>query len=436
MKFRISSILVFLNLIFFINLYAQKNEQNNLSLNEAINLTLNNHPLLEQALDQADAAEAKINQQKSFYYPRVEGDLTYVRIGPVPSIEFNGHSFELAPANNYNANISASQLVYDFGKRSTILELVKSYKLSALDKIDLIKNNLIYQTIQTYYTILFLEKSLDVNNEQILTLQQHIELTGKKVESGSATDFDILTTQVRVADAQNQKTDIENALHKQIIALNGLFGRPSESPVNLTDELKIDSSAFDLESLINKAYTDRPEMKLAQDAEKNAEISKKVARLNDRPNLSMMASLGVKNGYQPDLNDPTVNWTAGVHASIPIFNGNLKKAKVAEAEANMKSSAEEINVLKRKIKLEVEQAAADAEANRSKIKTTEIQVEHALQAVSRAGSQYRDGVITNLDLIDTETSLAQARLMYFRVVYQNILSRYNLKKAVGDFIAE
>jgi outer membrane protein len=204
----------------------------------------------------------------------------------------------------------------------------------------------------------------------------------------------------------------------------------------LTDELKIDSSAFDLESLINKAYTDRPEMKLAQDAEKNAEISKKVARLNDRPNLSMMASLGVKNGYQPDLNDPTVNWTAGVHASIPIFNGNLKKAKVAEAEANMKSSAEEINVLKRKIKLEVEQAAADAEANRSKIKTTEIQVEHALQAVSRAGSQYRDGVITNLDLIDTETSLAQARLMYFRVVYQNILSRYNLKKAVGDFIAE
>lgn len=436
MKSRISLILVFLYLIMFINLYAQKAEQNSLSLNEAINLALSNHPLIEQALDQADAAEAKIKEQKSFFYPRVEGDFTYVRIGPVPSIEFSGHSFELAPADNYNANITASQLFYDFGKRSTILELMKSYKLSALDKIDLIKNNLIYQTIQTYYTILLIEKSLEVNNEQIRTLQKHIELTSKKVESGSATDFDILTTQVKVADAQSRKTDIENALHKQLLALNNLFGRPSESPIHLTEELKIDSSAFDLESLIDKAYVDRPEMILAQDAEKNAEISRKMATLTDRPNLSLVASFGIKNGYQPDLNDPTVNWTAGVHASIPIFNGNIKKAKVAEAQANMKSSADEINVLKRKIKLEVEQAAADLEANQSKIITSEIQVEHAIQAVSRAESQYRDGVITNLDLIDAETSLAQAKLMYFQVVYQNILSHYKLKKAVGSIFEE
>lgn len=434
MKLRIFSIIIFMNLILLINLYAQQTGQSSLSLNEAINLALSNQPLIEQALDQADAAEAKINQQKSYFYPRVEGDLTYIRIGPVPTIEFSGHNFELAPADNYNADVSASHLLYDFGKRSAILELMKSYKLSAIDKIELIKNNLAYQTIQIYYTILFLEKSIDVNEEQIRTLQKHLELTGKKVESGSATDFDILTTQVKVAGAQNQKTDIENALNKNKLALNSLFGRPSDSPLYLTGELKIDSSAFNLESLIDEAYAGRPEMKLAQDAGMNAEISRKVAALADRPNLSLMANLGVKNGYQPDLNDPVVNWAAGVHASVPIFNGNLKKAQVAEAEAKMKSSADEINALKRKIKLEVEQAAADLQANRSKIKTSEVQVDHAKQAVSRAGSQYKDGVITNLDLIDAETSLAQAKLMYLQVVYQNVLSHYNLKKAVGSMV--
>jgi outer membrane protein len=432
MKLRISLILIILDLFLFQQVFSQNAEKNALSLDDAIKMAISNQPLIEQALDQADAADAKIKEQNSLFYPRIEGELYYMRIGPVPSIEFSGHKFELAAADNYNANISASQLVYDFGKRSAVLDLMKAYKLSALDKIALIKNNLTYQTIQTYYTILFLEKSLEVNTEQIETLQKHIELTGKKVQSGSATDFDILTTQVKVADAQNRKTDIENSLSQQKLALYSLLDKPSDSPFHLTGELKIDSANIDLESLINEAYTNRPEMKLARDAEDNAAVSQRIASLTDRPNVSLIASFGVKNGYQPDLNDPVANWTAGIHASIPIFNGFQKKAQIAEANAKMKSSSEEMKALQQKIKLEIEQAAADLSANRSKIQTSEVQVDHAKQAVSRANIQYKDGVITNLDLIDAETSLAQAELMHLRVVYQNVLSRYNLLKAVGS----
>ena len=432
MKLRISLILIILDLFLFQQVFSQNAEKNALSLDDAIKMAISNQPLIEQALDQADAADAKIKEQNSLFYPRIEGELYYMRIGPVPSIEFSGHKFELAAADNYSANISASQLVYDFGKRSAVLDLMKAYKLSALDKIALIKNNLTYQTIQTYYTILFLEKSLEVNTEQIETLQKHIELTGKKVQSGSATDFDILTTQVKVADAQNRKTDIENSLSQQKLALYSLLDKPSDSPFHLTGELKIDSANIDLESLINEAYTNRPELKLARDAEDNAAVSQRITSLTDRPNVSLIASFGVKNGYQPDLNDPVANWTAGIHASIPIFNGFQKKAQIAEANAKMKSSSEEMKALQRKIKLEVEQAAADLSANRSKIQTSEVQVDHAKQAVSRANIQYKDGVITNLDLIDAETSLAQAELMHLRVVYQNVLSRYNLLKAVGS----
>ena len=239
MKLRISLILIILDLFLFQQVFSQNAEKNALSLDDAIKMAISNQPLIEQALDQADAADAKIKEQNSLFYPRIEGELYYMRIGPVPSIEFSGHKFELAAADNYNANISASQLVYDFGKRSAVLDLMKAYKLSALDKIALIKNNLTYQTIQTYYTILFLEKSLEVNTEQIETLQKHIELTGKKVQSGSATDFDILTTQVKVADAQNRKTDIENSLSQQKLALYSLLDKPSDSQFHLTGELKI-----------------------------------------------------------------------------------------------------------------------------------------------------------------------------------------------------
>jgi outer membrane protein len=416
------------------NLYAQQDSKETLTLTNAINLAIHNQPLIEQAMDQVDAAEAKIMQQKSSFYPRVQGDLSYTRLGPVTEIAVAGHSFQLYPADNYDAKIVASELVYDFGKRRAILDLMKTYKLTALDKIDLIRHNLAFQAIRTYYTILFLEKTIKVNDERINTLQKHLAVTQKKVESGSATDFDILTTQVKVAEAQNQRTDTENILNKQRLTLNSLTGRPSDAPLILSGEFTVDSSDINIESLINEAYSSRPEIKLAKDAANNASLSEKAAALTDRPDLSVMASAGFKNGYQPDLNEPIGNWTAGIHASIPIFNGHLKNAKVAEARAKMKSSSDELKELKRQIKLEVEQAAEDLQANKAKIKTSKVQVEHAKKAVSRADSQYKDGIITNLDLIDTETALAQAKLMYLRIIYENVLNQYNLKRTTGALL--
>lgn len=109
----------------------------------------------------------------------------------------------------------------------------------------------------------------------------------------------------------------------------------------------------------------------------------------------------------------------------------MRDAKVEEADAIVKSSSANILNVEKDIKVDVEQALADVKASNLKISTTEVQVEQAIEAVSRADSQYRYGVITNLDLIDSETSLAQARLLYLQAQYQNVISYYKLKKAVG-----
>ena len=69
-----------------------------------------------------------------------------------------------------------------------------------------------------------------------------------------------------------------------------------------------------------------------------------------------------------------------------------------------------------------------------KLKTTEVQVKHATEAVSRAVAQYRDGVITNLDLIDADTALAEAKLLYLQVLYKNVVNKYALDQVVGEVV--
>ncbi len=431
MNYKIILITSILSLIILSNGYSQQITSDSLTLQQAIKLTLTNQPLLNEAVEGINAAEAKIKEQNSSYYPNVNGDLSYTRIGPIPTIQFGGGGFKLAPDNNYDAHISASQLVYDFGRRNALMDLVKSYKLSAEDKLNLVKNNLSYRTVQAFYSILFLEKSIRVKDEQINTLKQHIDLANKKVQSGSATDFDVLTTEVKKAAVENEKIDIVNALNKQKIYLKSLLGWPSGKELKLSGVFNHDTTSIDVESMIDEAFQKRHEMKLAKDAEQSAMLSKQVASNTDNPDLSVFGSYGFKNGYEPNLDVLRGNWAAGINASIPIFNGNIKDAKVEEAEANLKSSSAKILELERKIKTEVEQAAADLQSSKSKLKTTEIQVKHAQDAVSRAEIRYRDGVITNLDLIDAETSLAEAELLRLRVSYENVINTYSLMEAIG-----
>ena len=421
--------------IMFTNaVYTQNNLKGNLTLNKAIQLALKNQPLINQAEQEVNAAQAKINEQKSYYYPNVQADISYTRIGPIPAIQFGNESFILAPANNYDAHVSAGYNIFDFGRKNALLDLSKSYKLTVEEKTNYIKDELSYNTTKLFYSILYLEKSLGVKNNQIKTLEAHLDVTQKKVESGTATDFEVLTTKVRVASAENQKVDIENEIAKQKIALKSLLGLAADSSVDLQGDLSLLSMSINNDSLLELAYSQREELKIAQDAQKTIEQQKQVASLSDVPTLNAIASYGLKNGLMPNLDVLRGNWVVGISASVPIFNGNRKDAQIQEAEANLNANGAQISALKRKINMEVQQAISDLETSKAKLKSTQLQVEQATEAVKRADVSYINGVITNLDLLDAETSLSEAALLHLRVIFQNVINTYNLKKAVGDVI--
>jgi outer membrane protein len=100
----------------------------------------------------------------------------------------------------------------------------------------------------------------------------------------------------------------------------------------------------------------------------------------------------------------------------------------------MNANEAQISFLKRKIKTEVDQSISELKSSQAQLSTTELQVEQAKQAVKRAEASYENGAITNLDLLDAETSLSEAELLHLRVVYQNVVNTYDLKEAVGDVI--
>ncbi|GMT44983.1 MAG: outer membrane protein [bacterium] len=413
---------------------AQHAASVSLSLSKAINLATNNQPLLREAEDYVKAAQGRIQQSESSKYPQISAALSYNYIGPIPSIVIPfgpGGRFNLAPANNFNEHIDVKYLIFDFNRRNEWINLLKSNRLAEQEKINLLKNKLAYRTVQAFYSVLFLRKSLKVKDEQMKDLLRHLATAKKLVETGSAISLDTLTTHVRVTTTDNQKVSINNLLLQNEIVLKSLLNLNNETSVHLTGGFAKTVPKMSLDSLIAVAFANSEEIKLAKIGEQAANIQKNIAKLSKMPTLSAIGSYGIKNGYPNALYKMRSNWLLGLAANIPIFDGYMKKAKVETATWNVHAAQNHLDALRKTVSREVQQAASELLSSQKQMKMAREEIISAQAAVKQARVQYKSGYVTNLSLLDAETSLTRARLSYVAGLYKITLNKYRLMETMG-----
>ncbi|MDR3611855.1 MAG: TolC family protein [Ignavibacteriaceae bacterium] len=428
-RFLILYILLFLSQ----GIYSQ-NKGVAIDLKKAVDFTIQRYPLISQLNRQVDAVDAKVDQLKSNYLPSVDADLSYARVGPVQVFQFGSLSAQLYPENNYDAHVGLGYTVYDFGKRDAMVDLVSSGKNTALDNVEMAKTNLAYQAVQAYYSILFLRESLKLKDEQIANLNTHLQNTTDKVKSGSATDFDILTTQVKVSAVQNQKIDIENEIKKQEIQLKTLMGMTPDAPINVVGDFNYTKMSQNADSLVMLALHDRSDLKVARDNEMTAQFQRLNARKYDMPSLNFQFEYGIKNGFIPNIDVLRGNFAAAVSFKYPIYNGSKEDALEQEADANMSSSRSHSDEVESNIRSEVTKALSDLSSLEVQLDNIKVQIDQAAKSVERSEIQYREGTLRNLDLLDAQTNLSEAKLSRLQIIFRNIMADYSLQHAIGKKI--
>lgn len=412
--------------------FSQTTSSDSLTVEASIQKAIQTNPDILQAMHSIDVFQSGVEVSKSSYYPDAGADLTYARLGPASSIAFGGQSFQLYPLNSWDEHLGVQGTIYDFNKRGKSVDLASSQVTTAQDRLELAKSGLSYRTIQTFYAILFLEKSIQVQNEEIKNLNDHLLMTQKKVQAGTATDFDVLTTQVRVAAAQNEKINLENNLENTKVVFRRLLGLLPDSPVNLAGEFTEKPVTLNNDSLISQAMSDRIEMKIADDQLNTAQMQYGVASATNSPRLNGSLMWGLKNGYFPDMNVLRGNFVAGVQLAIPLFDGFRERNLKEEANAGIRVSEDNRSSIAEQIKFDVQKGVSDVKSSLDRLRMTDITVEQAKSAVEQARIRYQAGTVTNLDLLDAETSLSQAELMQIQALYQYVVSGYELDQAVGE----
>ena len=366
---------------------------------------------------------------------QIDISATYSHIGPVPSFDFPsfGH-IQLYPADNYAASLNFQQNLYDFGRTSTRIAVEQENKLYSEQSVEIVKQQLTKRVISVYYTLLYIQEAVKIKDQQIINLREHLTLITKKKETGSATDYEVLTTQVKLTAAESQKTDLESSLNIQSAFLNSLIGQPEKTKLIVSTSTTAPVTEIIEDSLIVKALNNRYEIKVATTREKLMQLRINMVKTDNKPILRAFASAGGKNGYVPELNKIKGNYSAGIGLRIPLYDASRTRYNVSLAKTSLQSLQYEKEITQREITTEVMEYYQKELAALKKVEQNEVQVKQARKAYELANTSYNAGVITNLDLLDATTALSESSLMLLKSKIDYLINYYGLQLAEGNLL--
>lgn len=394
-----------------------------LTLDNTVEMALENNRTIKQAVYDTDSARWALSEAKGQKGFSINWQTAAAAVGGETYDQQNRDS-------SYQNVVEASIPLYTGGQ----LENNIKGKEIGVDISDLTlentKQQIKYDTTKGYYNILQCRNLVGVNQETVDQLQAHLDTVNAKYAAGTVAKSDVLRSQVELADAKQNLVNAENNYDLSISSLNNLIGLPIDTKINIQDELKYTKYDLSLAECMDLAMNNRPDGIAAAKSVEQAKTSVKVAQAGNLPQVSAYASYTI-DGDDAFNNDAAEQSEVGVKASWSIFDNNVTKSQVRQAEAALAKAQENVQYVNEGIQLEVHQAYLNLLSAEKNIQTTSVAVNQASEDYNIAQVRYTAGVGTNIDVMDAAVALTTAKTNYVQALYDYNVSKAQLDKAMG-----
>ena len=419
----------------FLSAVSGKAQNDSLSLSAVIEQVIGNYPSIIKARKNIDIADANIGLAQAAYYPDINISGQYARIHPVTEFDLSALGMgivQMSAADNYGVALNLNQLIYDFGRTAKSRNMQQNNKKIQEFTLEQTTQQISLAAAVTFYNIAFLQKALSIKNEELASLNEHLDFVKKKLAAGTATEFSVLTTQVRISNVENEKTDIATSLAAQKSQLNSFLGRPQSDDISVKAEMNSDQNVTSMDNLLQTAFTNRMDLKIAREKQQMSRQKLGLLHAQYLPSLHLFGTGGWKNGYAPDLNKFTPNYELGVGLQIPIFDQGKTKYSKRATSSEIEANDQEIELTKRLIANDIVDSQTSIEAAQKKMQQSQMQLTQAQRAYGLAQTSFKAGAITNLDLLDSYTSLADSQLAFYKSQIDYTLNLLKLQIALGE----
>lgn len=436
---------VLLTAILFFAITAKSQETKSLTLKNALTYALENKADAKKAKLKVENSAYQIQEVRSRALPQISanGGLTYNPV--LQTSVINGSSFG-QPGTTIQATfgqewvstagVSLTQALFDQSV-FTGLKAAKSTREFYLINEQLTEEQVIERVANNYYQVYVQRQKLTVLDSTFKNTTKVKDIIKGQFDNGLAKKIDLDRILVKLSNINTQRQQVLNAVQLQENALKFYIGMPIET------QIIIPQSQFEVTPIVfseTPNTTNRTEYLLLKKQEQLLEFQKKADQSAYYPTLSLTA------GYNYIGQGPKMPWGAkpadgvywsdfssiGLNLKVPLFTGFGTRAKVRQADVNLRTVKEDLNDTKLGLDLAFENAKIQIDNSVIIISNQKENAQLAQDVLSNTRNNYIHGLASLTDLLDAENALTEAQNNYTSAILDYKLAEIQLIKSKGE----
>ncbi len=378
-----------------------------LTLKDAEAMALRNHPLLQAAIYEAEAATQVTREQKSAYYPTATGSLTGA--GAISGSRIAAGYLNNPSVYNRESNgVEVHQLITDFGRTSNLVGSAKLGAKAASESAQQTQQDVLLAVNRAYYGVLRAQAVLKVAQETVKARQILADQVTTLEKNKLKSMLDVSFAEVNLAQAQLLLVQAQNDRKAADADLANTLGLANPQPFDLGEEPLPDAPPADPTDLIAQALQSRPDLASARFSHEAALRYARAERDLWMPTVSATGAAGLTPAYEAPITDRYA--AAGINVNIPIFNGFLFSARHQEANLRAQVADQNIRDLADRIGRDVRTAWLDAGTAYQRLNVTAQFLKQAGVALDLAQGRYKLGLSSMVELSQAELNLTVAQI--------------------------
>ena len=280
-----------------------------------------------------------------------------------------------------------------------------------------------------YFEVLRNQETLDARSVNVGQYEDLVAFVRSRQSGGMATGLDTARLETQLENERQRlelaKGDVERA---KLTLLNSM-GIGFEVKLMLTDELKGSNALIpSLESAMESAVANRPELKAQLQRIRTAELSLSSIKGERLPSLSAQGDVGlIGNKFDNTLS----TYTVGVLLSIPIFDGGQREGRIGESRSQFNQETLKLMLVKNQVGMELREALVTMKASMEQHRIAKDGLKASLTEVALARERFRVLSSNTLELSNALFSLVRARDNMVDALFRVNASRVNLARAQG-----
>lgn len=401
-----------------------------LNLRDSILIALGNSTAIQQAVQDQIKADASIMEAWAEALPTLELGANYTRLGRTP----RAGGVAVGSKNNYELVSTARQPLWRGGAISAGIRAARIYSALTDEQYRAAVQSVISDTRKAYLDARLAFELERTSRMSLEAAKRQLEDVKKDKEAGVASGFDVLRAEVEVKNFQAENVRAKNKYNLARTTLLRTINASQQSTIELADALQYRPIQPELSEAVATALLQHPDLLTGEYTKRLQKEGVNVAKSDYWPRLDALFTANRARPHPYRLNHRHsfgTDWSGGLSLILPIFEGFRTVARVRQAQADLRKSEIALKDTEERVLLDVRQAILsirDAEEFvLSQVKTVE-QAEEALRLV-RLGR--RQGIRKEVEVLDAQSALDQARANHFQSVYDHEIARLALERATG-----